>query len=297
MANTNHTPHVYGEGLGIILRILSGLAFTIMGALIKYLADTIPLGQVVFFRSAFALFPLVGFLLWHHQFPSALKTSQFRGHLVRCVLGTLAMFTAFATLRYLPIAEATTLSYLSPVILVVLATLILKERVSLHRWWGVVLGLAGLLLMTVPNFSIDANVTTLLGIALGVATAVLIAGALLQVRHLTLQGEKTGTITIYFALSSTFISAFSALSGWVMPSLSQWFILISIGLVGGVAQLLMTISFSYASASALATYEYLGILWALLIGFIFFDEIPSVYFWLAVPLILAGAVIAKPRKR
>ncbi len=284
------------ESIGIILRILSGIAFTAMGALIKYLAESVPLGQVVFFRSAFALIPLLGFLLWQHDFPGGLKTARPLGHLFRCLIGTMAMFTAFATLRYLPIAEATTLTYLSPIILVILAVVILKETVSYRRWQGVMLGLFGLLVMTVPNFSMTADFTTLLGIGLGVLTAVLIAGALLQVRHLTLQGEKTGTITFYFAIASTLIGAITAINGWIQPTASQWLCLISIGIIGGIAQLLMTLSFSYASASAMAAYEYLAILWALLIGMVFFDEVPGTFFWLAVPLILAGAVIAKPAK-
>lgn len=285
------------EKIGIILRILSGFAFTLMGVFIKYLADSVPLGQVVFFRSAFALFPLVGFLLWQKDFPGALKTTRPLGHLWRCLIGTVAMFTSFATLRYLPLAEATTLSYLSPVILVILATLILKETVSGRRWWGVFLGLFGLLVMTVPNFSVQLNWQTLLGIGLGVLTAILIAGALLQVRNLTLQGEKTGTITFYFAVASTVIGAFTLVTGWVSPTPIQWVCLISIGLVGGVAQLLMTLSFSYAGASALAAYEYLAILWALLAGMLFFDEMPNLFFWLAVPFIILGALVAKPTKR
>ncbi|MBS9777361.1 MAG: DMT family transporter [Gammaproteobacteria bacterium] len=289
-------PHVQSENIGILLRILSGIAFTIMGVLIKYIAESVPLGQVIFFRSSFAIFPLIVFLIWQRQFPSALKTANIIGHLWRCSFGLIAMFGTFATLRYLPIAEATTLGYLSPIILVILATFFLKETISPRRWWGVILGLQGLLLMTAPNFSSEINIHSLTGIGLGICSAIFIAAALLQVRKLTLSGEKIGTITIYFALCSTVISAFTALLGWVSPSTEQWIMLISIGFIGGIGQLLMTLSFSYASASALATYEYLAILWAIIAGYVFFNELPSIYFWFAVPLILAGAIIAKPRK-
>ncbi len=285
------------ERLGILLRIFSGIAFTIMGGLIKYLAETVPLGQVVFFRSAFALIPLMLFLIWQKDFPSGFKTTRPMGHFVRCFLGTLAMFTAFSTIRYLPIAEATTLTYLAPIIMVVLAAIWLKEKVSARRWWGVLLGLSGLLVMTVPNFSLHHDSRSLLGIAFGVATAILIACALLQVRKLSRQGEKSSTITIYFAVSSTIISAFTVFSGWIEATPTQWLCLISIGIVGGIAQLFMTVSFSYADASALAPYEYLSILWAVITGVIFFAEIPSLYFYLAMPLILLGAIVAKPRRK
>lgn len=285
------------ERFGILLRILSGIAFTVMAGLIKYLADAVPLGQLVFFRSAFALIPLLTFLFWQHDFPSALRTKRIGGHLIRCILGTMAMFTSFATLHLLPVAEATTLSYLSPVVIVILATLILKEKVSARRWWGVALGLAGLLLMTLPSFSIEANSRTLLGIACGLLTAVLIAGALLQVRHLTITGEKTGTITFYFAVASTIIGGATYFWGWETPSLPQLALLISVGIVGGIAQLLMTLSFNYAEASALAPYEYLAILWAVIMGMLFFSEVPSIAFWLATPFILLGALVARPRKK
>lgn len=292
----NRTPEQL-EQFGIILRILSGVFFTIMAGLVKYLAEALPLGQLVFFRSAFALIPLGIFLVWQHDFPAAFKTKRPIGHLIRCTLGTIAMFTSFATLHFLPVAEATTLSYLSPVVIVVLATFLLKEKASARRWWGVLLGLSGLLLMTVPNFNTEASGNTLIGIACGFATAVLIAGALLQVRQLALMGEKTGTITIYFALFTTIVGAISAIFGWASVTLTELILLISIGLVGGIAQLLMTMSFNYAEASALAPYEYLAILWAVIMGIFFFSEVPSVSFWLAAPFILFGALVARPRKK
>lgn len=285
------------ERIGIILRILSGVAFTVMGGFVKYVAEQVPLGQIVFFRSAFALIPLLLFLLWKKEFPYGLRTSNPRGHLLRCSIGVLAMFVTFATLRYLPVAEATTLTYLSPVILVILATLWLKEKVSARRWWGVILGVFGLLVMTAPNFSLHHDGNTLLGIVCGVLSAIFIAGGLLQVRQLSRQGEKSGTIAFYFAVSSTVVGALTLLSGWVMPTPEQWVCLIGMGLVGGVAQLLMTVSFNYAEASALAPYEYLSILWAVLMGVVFFSEVPNLFFYLAMPLILVGAIVARPAQK
>ncbi len=285
------------EHLGILLRILSGIAFAIMGGLIKYLAENVPLGQVVFFRSAFALIPLMTFLIWQKDFPRGFKTSYPIGHLIRCLLGTAAMFTAFSTLRYLPIAEATTLTYLAPIVMVILAAVWLKESVSARRWWGVVLGLSGLLVTTIPNFSLQHDSRSLLGIGFGVATAVLIACALLQMKKLSKLGERTSTITIYFAITTTIIGAFTAFAGWINPSPIQWWCLIGIGIIGGIAQLLMVVAFSYAEASALAPYEYLSILWAVIMGIIFFAEIPNLYFYLAMPLILLGAIVAKPKKQ
>lgn len=285
------------ERLGILLRIGSGLLFTVMVGLIKVLDQSVPIGQLVFARSAFALIPLVSFLVWQHDFPSGLHTKYPWMHVVRCILGTVAMFTAFAVLRYLPVAEATTLSYLSPVVLVILAAIYLKETVSARRWWGVVLGAAGLLVMTVPSFSSHLDTRTLIGVGLGLVTACLIAGAYLQVRQLAKMGENPGAIAFYFAITGTIIGALTLMFNWVTPTPLQWACLVGVGLLGGMAQICMTLSFKYAEASAMAPYEYLSILWAVLLGMMYFNEIPSVSFWFAAPLILAGAIVAKPATR
>ncbi len=283
------------EAVGIGLRILSGVGFALMSGVINYLHHDIPLGQVVFFRSVVALIPLVIFLLMTSDFPAGLQTKHPAKHVLRCVLGTLAMFFVFATLRYLPVAEAMTLNYLSPVVIVILAMWVLKETVSARRCLGVVFGVVGLLVMTVPSFSAEASGDTLLGIGCGVVSAFLMAAALLQVRELSKMGENAGTIAFYFAVTSSVISGLTLFYAWQTPTLMQWLCLISIGLLGGVAQILMTVAFKYAEASAMAPYEYLTILWGVLVGFFAFGEVPSAAFWLAMPLIVIGAVVATPR--
>ena len=187
-----------GEARGIALRILSGLLFTAMAAVIKAIGDAATLGEVVFFRSAVAMVPLVIFLWFRGEFPKGLATQRPVGHLARCALGGAAMFTSFATLRLLPIAEATMLSYLSPVMIVGRAALTLGERPGARRWLGVALGVAGAAALMVPRFASQSP--DLLGIGLGLATAALTAGALVQVRALSAT-ESPGAIAFYFALA------------------------------------------------------------------------------------------------
>lgn len=288
----NHSPELYGIGL----RIASTICFAIMAGMIKYLGEGIPLGQVVFFRSAVALIPLMMFLLMTSDFPAGLKTQYPWKHITRCVLGTLAMFFAFATLRYLPIAEATAISYLSPVFIVILAIVLLKEQVSARRWLGVACGVIGLGIMTVPSFSLPAGSNALIGIMLGLTSALLIAAAMLQIRQLSKMGENPAAIAFYFALTSTVMGFIVMLSNWQLPTLTQWVCLIGIGFIGGIAQILMTMAFKYAEASAMAPYEYLSIIWAVIIGVVAFGEVPNWVFWIAMPLILFGGFIAKPRR-
>lgn len=286
-----------GEPLGILLRICATLIFAAMSACIKALGDSVPLGQVVFFRSAVALVPLVAFLWWTGDFPRGLATRRPFGHVARCLMGAAAMFTSFATIRLLPLAEATMLSYLAPVLMALSGWAILGERLGLRRIGGVVLGLGGGVAFSLPALSGNLPAGAMLGVALGLLTAMLTAGALIQVRRLTLAGERAGAIAFWFAVVSALGGAVTLPMGWVWPDGVQIALLLGAGLAGGVAHILMTLSFRHAGATTLAPYEYLSILWAAAAGVLFFAEIPGWTFLVAAPLILAGAIIAAPPSR
>jgi drug/metabolite transporter (DMT)-like permease len=285
------------ENRGIALRIGSTLAFAAMGVCIKALGDAVPLGQVVFFRSAVALLPLVLFLAWSSDFPRGLATRRPFGHVARALLGACAMFTSFATIRLLPFAEATLLSYLAPVMLTVLGWAFLGEGLSRRRVGGVALGLGGGAAFCLPALSGDFAEGALLGFLLGLATAFLTAGALIQVRRLTLAGEKAGAIAFWFAVVSAVGGLLTLPAGWVMPGLTQMALLVGAGLSGGIAHILMTLSFRHAEAGALAPFEYLSILWAAGAGLLFFAEVPNAAFLAAAPLIIAGSFVALPKGR
>lgn len=281
------------EALGITLRILSTLAFALMGVCVKALGDTVPLGQVVFFRSTVALLPLVVFLWWRGDWPRGLMTSRPFGHIGRCLMGALAMFTSFATIRLLPLAEATMLAYLSPVMLALLGWVLLREQLNARRIGGVALGLAGAAAFCLPALAGVLPEAGGLGVSLGLLTAVLTAGALIQVRRLTLLGEGAGAIAFWFAVVSGLCGLATLPWGWVWPGAAGVTLLIATGLAGGLAHILMTLSFSHADASALAPFEYLSVLWAVALGFAVFAEVPGVTFLLAGPLILVGAFVAR----
>ncbi len=281
------------EQLGILLRVASGLLFTGMIVCVKALSDTTPLGQIVFFRSAVALLPLVVFLWLSSEFPAGLRTSRPMGHILRCLLGAAAMFTSFATLRFLPVAEATMLSYLSPVMVVALAALLLGEAATVRRLAGVALGVAGVALFTLPELDGSISPDRLTGVALGLLTALLTAGALIQVRHLA-RTESAGAIAFYFAAVSALAGLATLPAGWIAPTPPDLALLFAAGLFGGAAHIAMTVSFRLAEASAMAPFEYLTLIWAILAGLVLFSEVPDAVFLIAAPLIIAGAVVAAP---
>lgn len=278
---------------GILLRILSGVLFTGMMVCIKAVSDGVPLGQIVFFRSFVALGPLVAFLWLTGAFPSGLRTRRPWGHAVRACVGAGAMITSFAALARLSVAEATLLGYLAPLFLTVLAVLLLGEYLTRARIWGLVFGFTGVLVLTAPDImtlgaGMDARRATGFGLAL--LSAVLTAGALFQIRRLT-RTENPGAIAFYFALVAALCGLATLPFGWVLPDGPTLAFLITAGVFGGLAHIAMTVSFKLAEASALAPFEYLTLIWAVLTDLFLFHSPIGPAFLMALPLLLAGATI------
>ncbi len=278
---------------GILLRVLSGLLFAGMIACIKAVSDVVPLGQIVFFRSFVALVPLIAFLWLTGAFPSGLRTRRPWGHAVRALVGAAAMFTSFAALARLGVAEATLLGYLAPLFLTLLAVMLLGEHLTRSRLWGLALGFCGVLVLTAPdilNNGANMDAQRMTGIGLAVLSAVLTAGALLQIRRLTAT-EHAGAIAFYFALVASIGGLATLPFGWIMPTGEVLVLLILAGLFGGLAHIAMTVSFKLAEASALAPFEYLTLIWAVLTDLFVFRSPIGPAFLLALPMLLAGATI------
>lgn len=277
---------------GILLRILSGFLFAGMSICIKAVAADIPVGQIVFFRSAFALIPLVIFLWMRAEFPHGLATRRPLAHLLRSSLGAAAMFASFASIARLPLAEATLLTYLSPTFTSIAGILLLSEKPTIWRIGGVVLGLAGVLVLVWPELGHqDMDTGRMWGYIWGLLMGILTAFALIMVRKLS-RTENPGAIAFYFVVASMIGGIATVPFGWVMPDLYALTILVLAGLFGGFAHIAMTLAFRHAEASRLAPFEYLAILWPVLADLLLFDMPISSAFLAALPLVLAGAALA-----
>lgn len=285
------------QRLGIALRILSGFLFAGMSICIKAVSGQVPVGQIVFFRSAFALIPLLIFLWVRAEFPHGLSTKRPFGHILRSSLGAAAMFASFASIARLPLAEATLLSYLSPAFTSVAGVLLLSERVTVWRVGGVVFGLAGVIMLVWPEIdSVDFNGERMLGYVFGLLMGVLTAFALIMVRSLS-RTENPGAIAFYFVVASMIGGLATVPFGWVMPDAYGMTILVLSGLFGGFAHITMTLAFRHAEASLLAPFEYLAILWPVLADLLLFNSPLSYAFLTALPLILVGAALAAAEKK
>lgn len=279
-------------GFGILLRLLSGFLSAAMVVAVKAVSDTVPLGEIVFFRSAFALIPLVIFLWLRSEFPAGLHTNRPWGHIARSGFGAVAMFTSFASIARLPIAEATLISYLYPVLTAAAAVILLGERMTPYRTGGIALGLAGVFVLVWPELDgSQIDRARLTGLILGVLTAILTALALAMTRSLV-RTDSPGSVAFWFAASSAAAGLVTLPSGWIIPSAPTLALLILAGLFGGFAHIAMTVAFRYAEASRLAPFEYVALIWPVMADLLIFHLHLAPAFILALPLVLGGAALA-----
>src|SRR5260221_9259346 len=133
------------------LKLISALLFAAMSALVRQLGDVAPVGQMVFFRSAFAILPVVVIYAIRGELGTAVRTGRPFGQLGRGMLSVCGMFTNFSALTRLPLADATAISFASPLITVALAAIVLKGRVPIYRWSAAVVSLVRVILLVDPE--------------------------------------------------------------------------------------------------------------------------------------------------
>lgn len=273
------------------LPIGATLFFTLMYICVKLVAETASIGQIVFYRSAVALIPLIIFLYVTGDFPKGLAIRRPMGHFLRCLFGCAAMFTSFAAFSYLPLAEATLLGYLAPVVTLLLAKWLLAEHITALRWKSVIIGFVGVIVLIVPDISELETLSPMVlwGSIFGVLAAVLTACAKIQIRVLT-QTESAASIAFYFAVVCALAGGATSLFGW--PSLGKqdllW--LIGTGLAGGVAHIMMTYAYKCCEASHLAGLDYLSLLFAIVADILIFNIFPNISFIFGSLLIIAGSL-------
>jgi len=253
--------------------------FAVMSALVKWCgAQGVPVFQMIFFRNAFAFVPL-GLYIWRTTGWRVLITRRPLGHLARASVGLIGMGCSFSALQYLPLTAATAFGFAAPLFMTALSAPILKEKVGPHRWAAVVVGFLGVLIMIRP----DPGKMNLMGSSFALCGAMAAAGAMVTIREIG-KTERGATIVFYFTLGGVVMGLASLPFGWVMPSPQILGLLVVMGLIGGVGQLLMTEALRVAPVGVVAPFDYIQLLWASLIGFGIWDEIPEA-------LTLTGAVV------
>lgn len=286
-------------GTAIALKLMAVFLFIVMAAMIKEATQSVPPGQAVFFRSLFAM-PIILAWVWQSgDLREALVPVNFMGHVWRGLFGTTAMALTFGGLALLPLPEVTAIGYATPMFTVILAAVMLGETVRLFRLSAVALGLVGVMIVLWPRLSVDLET---LGAA-GTLGALMVLGAsmlraLVQIHIRTLvKSEHTAAIVFYFSLTATVLSLLSLPFGWIIPSPKDAMLLISAGLVGGVAQILITSSYRFGGASMLAPFDYASLIFAAIIGYFIFAEVPTLNMVAGAALVVLGGVLIIWRER
>jgi drug/metabolite transporter (DMT)-like permease len=270
--------------LGIALQLGATFLFTAMGALIRYVGDRVPIGEAVFARSFLALIPLFLFYAWRRELSSGFKMNRPMMHFTRAFTGIVAMVLLFLGLTRLPLADSTAISFITPLINVALAAIFLGEAVRLWRWSAVVVGFIGVMVMLSPHLgATEWTSTASVGAIMTLAGAFFTAAAMTQVRSLT-KSETTASLVFSFQLIASVCGIATLPWGWVWPSPGDALALLGVGVLGGIAQIMLTDSYRYAAASVVAPFSYTAMIWAVVLGYFMFDELPE-------PIVLVGAAI------
>ena len=268
MAGDMTTAHVSTRGANpaaaLWLATFALLALTAMNAIIHEGAKVAPVGQLVFWRSFVALGPILLYLAFRRELGTALRTNYPHKHLIRGVLGSGVMMFNFIALAYLSVGLAQAISYLTPIMSIGAAMVLLRERPSWVIFGGVVLGLFGILLMLFPALvGTEIRQGTLIGVAAGLAMAATNALSRVQVKDLT-RTDPPASIALSFAVVSSLVGLATILFGWADLDSQTLMLLLVAGLLGGIGHVLMTEAVARAPVSLLAGYEYTGIIWAFL---------------------------------
>ncbi len=277
---TSHRPL-----LAITLKVTALGLFTVMSGMIKEITQHVPTGQAVFFRSFFVLPVILLWLALRGELLHGLRTTSPMLHFWRGLVGTSAMALNFAALSMLPLPEVTALGYVTPIFTLILAALLLGERIRMIRISAVAMGLVGVVIMLSPRLGDGETLqdTALIGSLLVLGAAALRGFVQIHIRKMV-QSEETAAIVFYFSVTASLLSLLTLPFGWVWPEPQLLFLMIATGFIGAIAQIIVTSSYRFAPASLLAPYDYVSMLFALVIGYVWFDEWPTL-------VMLAGAAL------
>lgn len=278
---------------GIMLKVVSVFFFVIMATMLKA-TETVPAGEMVFFRSFFALLPVMAFLMWKRRLGNAFATKRPLGHILRGLVGVASMSLGFFALTRLPLPEATAINYATPLLIVIFSALLLNERVHFFRWTAVIVGLVGVVIILWPRLTVFSGGEALgdaeaVGALAALLAAVLSAFAMMAVRNLV-HTERTEAIVTYFFISASILSLLTLPFGWIWPTPEQAALLIGAGFFGGVGQLLMTSSYRYADMSVIAPFEYTSLILTIIIGYVVFSDIPSINMLIGAVIIIVSGI-------
>ena len=263
----------------ISLMIISGLFFVLMHSAVKYLSKEIHIFEIAFFRCALVIFVLAPIIF--QQGKKIFKTKQPKVQFLRITTNSVAMLCFFYGISTTPLAQLTTLGFTVPIFATILAVIFMKEKIRLRRTTALIVGFIGTIIVMRPDISIE------LGALLIIFSSFLWSICLIFIKKLT-QTDSAVTISLYFGIGmipATFAIAFPVLE---MIDLRQFIILIFIAVTGTLAQTIMNSALEKGELALLLPFDFLRLIWSVLIGYALFSEEPTITLWLGGFLIIGS---------
>jgi drug/metabolite transporter (DMT)-like permease len=274
--------------LGLACRLAAMASLGIMFMLVKLAGEhNVHVVESLFWRQAAGL-PIVLFWLWWTGGLASIRTERPMAHGVRMLLGLSGMALNFSAMLLLPMAEATTIGFATPIFATMLAALLLAEPTGRYRWGAVVVGFVGVMVAIRPG----SSTMPALGASVALIGAMLSAGVIIQMRQMS-RTESPGAIVFWFSLTSLLPLGIAMLIFANAHDTTGWMLLFGLSITGALSQIFLTTSLRFAPVAAVMTMDYSALLWSVLYGWLFFGDVPGHSVWLGAPMIItAGVFIA-----
>ena len=259
--------------------IISGLFFVIMHSAVKYLSKEVHIFEIAFFRCALVVFVLAPIIF--QQGKSIFITKQPKIQFLRISTNSVAMLCFFYGITSTPLAQLTTLGFTVPIFATILAVIFMGEKIRIRRTSALIIGFIGTIIVMRPDISIE------LGAMLIIFSSFLWSVCLIFIKKLT-QTDSAITISLYFGIGmipATFAMAFPVLE---MIDIRQFLILVFIAITGTLAQTIMNSALKKGDLALLLPFDFLRLIWSVLIGYALFAEEPQITLWIGGVLIIGS---------
>jgi drug/metabolite transporter (DMT)-like permease len=253
---------------GLLWSGAAGFIFCGLNALMRGLTLQLDPFQAQFLRYLFGLVVLAPLLLRHGL--AAYRPKNIGGQFARGALHTIGLFLWFAALPQIPLADMTAIGFTGPIFIMLGAYLFFKEPMRWERWLAAIIGLVGVLVVVGPKLSGGGGVYNLVMLA----SAPMFAASFLMIKALT-RYETTGVILVWQAITVTAFSLPMALLYWQAPTAWQWLGFLACGFLGSLGHYCLTRSYHVADISATQSVKFLDLVWASLLGWLVFANVPS----------------------
>lgn len=266
---------------GVVYMLLSTLFFATMNLFVKFLSH-IPAVEIILFRSVISLLICIGSLL---NKDINILGSNHRLLILRGVVGSAALITFFITLQNIPLAAAVSIQFLAPIFTTIIGIFYVKEKVHPLQLLFFAISFGGILMIEGFDHRISPGF-----LALGILSSFFSGMAYNYIRKINTK-EHPLVIMIYFPMVTIPIAAIYSAFNWVQPRGVDWVYLVMVGLLTQFGQYFMTMSYQTEKLAKVSHLTYLGIIFALSYGFIFFDEFFSIPTYLGMAMVLLGLIL------